>query len=33
MNNKDLMIGDWVNLYGSPIKINIDDLGVIERDS
>ena len=32
MNNKDLMIGDWVNLYGSPIKINIDDLGVIERE-
>ena len=28
----DLMIGDWVNLYDSPIKINIDDLGVIERD-
>ena len=35
MNNmkaEDLQIGDWVNLYDSPIKINIDDLGVIERD-
>jgi len=32
MKAEDLMIGDWVNLYDSPIKINIDDLGVIERD-
>ena len=32
MKAEDLMIGDWVNLYSSPIKINIDDLGVIERD-
>ena len=32
MKAEDLMIGDWVNLYGSPIKINIDDLGVIDRD-
>lgn len=32
MKANDLMIGDWVNLYDSPIKINIDDLGVIERD-
>ena len=32
MKAEDLMIGDWVNLYGRPIKINIDDLGVIERD-
>ena len=32
MKAEDLMIGDWVNLYDNPIKINIDDLGVIERD-
>ena len=32
MKAEDLMIGDWVNLYGSPIKINIDDLCTIDRD-
>jgi hypothetical protein len=32
MKVTELMIGDWVYLYGDPIKINIDDLGVIDRD-
>lgn len=32
MKSEDLMIGDWVNLYDNPIKINIDDLGAIDRD-
>lgn len=32
MKAEDLMIGDWVNLYGRPIKINIDDLCFIERE-
>lgn len=32
MKANELMIGDWVYLYNSPIKINIDDLGVIDRD-
>ena len=32
MKLTELMIGDWVYLYGDPIKINIDDLGLIDRD-
>ena len=32
MKAEDLMVGDWVNLYGEPIKINIDDLCTIDRD-
>ena len=32
MKAENLMIGDWVNLYGSPIKISIDDLCFIDRD-